>query len=338
MSVTATRARLMPGETIQVRSAGEILATLDENGCLDNLPFMPEMLQYCGEQFRVYRRADKTCDTVNKTGGRRMHNAVHLVGNRCDGSSHGGCQAACLLFWNERWLTRKLKSEPEAAERSDPDVSAVTAYCERERDDDGEVAYRCQATELPAFTTLLHWWDVRQYVRDLRTGNTTLGRLIRIMTLAAFRGVVRIGIGARALIALYDKFQELRGGRPFPMITGTLEKTPVEKLDLQPGEYVRVKSLDEVVATLDRHNKNRGLRFDPEMARFCGGTYRVLQRMDKIIDERTGRMLQFGTSSVVLEEVFCRSEFSSCRLFCPRAIYSYWREIWLERVSPGDPP
>jgi hypothetical protein len=36
----------------------------------------------------------------------------------------------------------------------------------------------------------------------------------------------------------------------------------------------------------------------------------------------------------VLEQVWCSGELSKYRLFCPRAIYPYWREIWLERVAP----
>ena len=36
------------GDLIEVRSAAEILATLDERGELENLPFMPEMLKFCG--------------------------------------------------------------------------------------------------------------------------------------------------------------------------------------------------------------------------------------------------------------------------------------------------
>ena len=49
------------GDTVAVRSLGEILATLDADAKLDGLPFMPEMVPYCGKSFRVVRRADKTC-------------------------------------------------------------------------------------------------------------------------------------------------------------------------------------------------------------------------------------------------------------------------------------
>src|SRR6266571_4731225 len=90
---------LRAGDWVTVRSADQILATLDDQHALDGLPFMPEMLQYCGRRFRVYKSAHKTCDTVDRYVIRRMQDAVHLDGLRCDGDAHGGCQAACLLFW-----------------------------------------------------------------------------------------------------------------------------------------------------------------------------------------------------------------------------------------------
>jgi len=36
-----------------------------------------------------------------------------------------------------------------------------------------------------------------------------------------------------------------------------------------------------------------------------------------------------------LENVVCCAEYSERRLFCPRAIYPYWREIWLKRIEPS---
>src|SRR5688572_19632351 len=94
------------GELVEVRSEREILATLDERGRLEALPFMPEMLQFAGKRFRVSKRAIKACDTIGNTGMYRMEHAVHLEGTRCDGQAHGGCQAACLLYWKEAWLKR----------------------------------------------------------------------------------------------------------------------------------------------------------------------------------------------------------------------------------------
>src|SRR5689334_2093498 len=106
---------LHAGDWVQVKSREEILATLDERGRLDALPFMPEMLQFCGKRFRVYKSAHKTCDTIETYKGRRMASAVHLEGLRCDGEAHGGCQAQCLLFWKEAWLVRAPDPERDAA-------------------------------------------------------------------------------------------------------------------------------------------------------------------------------------------------------------------------------
>ena len=94
-----------------------------------------------------------------------------------------------------------------------------------------------------------------------------------------------------------------------------------------------MKRYEEILATLDTNNKNRGLYFDAEAVPYCGRTYRVLSRVSKILDEKTGKLIQLKNESIILEGVFCQARYSGCRMFCPRAIYTYWREIWLERVS-----
>ena len=101
---------LHAGELVDVRSAEEILATLDVNGTLDGLPFMPEMLESCGRQFRVYRQATKHCDRVQRKGMRESRHLVHLEGVRCDGKGHDGCQAGCLIFWHEPGLAARRRS------------------------------------------------------------------------------------------------------------------------------------------------------------------------------------------------------------------------------------
>src|SRR4029450_12716578 len=97
---------LRVGELVEVRSEAEILATLDERGELESLPFMPEMLQFCGRRLRVDKLAVKLCDTINWSGMYRMEHAVHLAGVRCDGHAHGGCQAGCLIYLEGAWLKR----------------------------------------------------------------------------------------------------------------------------------------------------------------------------------------------------------------------------------------
>jgi hypothetical protein len=72
------------------------------------------------------------------------------------------------------------------------------------------------------------------------------------------------------------------------------------------------------------------MSFDPEMLMYCGREARVRQRVEKIVDEKTGRMMYLKNPCIMLEDVVCTAKYHR---FCPRAIYPYWREIWLERVT-----
>jgi hypothetical protein len=323
---------------VEVRSRDEILATLDEHGRLEGLPFMPEMLQFCGRRFRVQSRAHKTCDTILASGFRRMENAVHLSELRCDGASHGGCQAACLLFWKTAWLRSVDESSPagESAaateNRSVPGVSVadarpmeVIAGATRGTPTaEGDTTYSCQATELRVATSELHWLDVRQYAHDLESRNVNFRRFARgilLLLLNKFQAANRRYLPRLTLIS---------EGRRYPFVAGKLEgKTPKENLNLQPGEFVRIKSKEEIEETLDRDNKNRGLLFDGVMSKYCGETAKVRARVTKIINERTGVMIHFENECIMLDGVVCTGDYMQ---FCPRRIYDYWREIWLERV------
>ena len=345
---------LHAGEWVEVRTREEILATLDKKGQLEGLPFMPQMFQYCGRRFEVFKRAHKTCDTVNQTGGRRMADAVHLD-VRCDGQAYGGCQAACLIFWKEAWL-RRVSSETEEAASFDSGKSAQrfapesggpctekdvwTGTRAPDQQNEQDPTYVCQATQVPAATTPLRWWDMRQYVEDYRSGNVGAGRILRGLIYANYYNLSRAGVGLGPFMRwFYDRFQAVFGGIPYPRRRGTIpagQRTPPAALNLQPGELVRVKPYEQILATLDTDNKNRGLYFDAEAVPCCGGTYRVLSRVNRIVDEKSGKLLKFKNECVILEGVWCQARYSDRRMFCPRSIYSYWREIWLERVLDGD--
>jgi len=329
---------LSAGDWVQVRSREEILRTLDDQAEVDGLPFMPEMFQYCGRRLQVWKRAHKTCDTIHQTGGRRMQSAVHLRGIRCDGSAHGGCNASCLIFWKEAWL--KPADAPSVRvyteDRGCTEAQVLEATRKPVSRDGDTPAYACQATQLFEATSPLRWWNYSQYVEDYTSGNAGLERLIRAFLYSAYYSVMQAGIGVgRPLRWLYDKFQTVSGGPPFPRRSGQIganQPTPAGSLNLQPGELVRVKSYPEILATVNTENQNRGLLFDAEMVPYCGGTYRVRKRVSRIVDEKTGAMLEMKHPCIILEDVVCQSRYSTCRMLCPRSIYPYWREIWLERV------
>jgi hypothetical protein len=44
-------------------------------------------------------------------------------------------------------------------------------------------------------------------------------------------------------------------------------------------------------------------------------------------------MRKMKTPAIILDGVYCQSLYSGKRILCPRAIFLWWREIWLERVS-----
>jgi hypothetical protein len=318
------------------------------------MPFMPQMFQYCGKRFKVFKRAHKTCDTIVwdwKSPGRSLEDGIHL-NLRCDGKAYGGCQAACLIFWKEAWL--KPVSDGEQTLETAPRIAAGQGECPPSRggcteaDVQGatraenqkagdEPRYACQATQVLDFTKPLPWWDARQYIEDYTSGNASLDRIFRGFLFVSYHyGTLafkqKYGGPARWL---YDRFQALWGGLPYPRHRGTIENskaTPTAMLNLQAGELVRIKSYDDILATVDKNNKNRGMVFDGEMMPFCGRTYRVRTRVERFIDEKTGYLKTLKTPAVILEGVYCTARYSNHRMFCPRAIFSWWREVWLERV------
>jgi hypothetical protein len=44
-------------------------------------------------------------------------------------------------------------------------------------------------------------------------------------------------------------------------------------------------------------------------------------------------MLAMKNDCIILADVACTACYAAYRRFCPRAIYPYWREIWLDRVG-----
>ena len=331
------------GDLVEVRSREEIFATLDAEGYLERMPFMPEMLRFCGKQFRVSAVAHKTCDTAYKTWGRKLNDAVHLEELRCDGASHGGCQATCLIFWKTAWL------KPAGQRTAAPSASSngfnedkLLASTIKQGTQSAEPVYSCQATQLYHATTPLAGSDLSQFWRDWRYGNVSLVRASRVLLLAFLRSLPeKVPFGYNFSKSLYRKAHQFFNGFPAPEGVGEIpsgKPTPGCDIGLQVGEKVRVRSHTEIKRTINDAQKNRGMLFDHEMVKFCGKEYRVSGRVDRIIDEVSGKMLVMKSPCIVLDKVYCTAEYTDGRLLCPRAVTTYWRENWLERVEPAQQP
>lgn len=128
---------------------------------------------------------------------------------------------------------------------------------------------------------------------------------------------------------LMNRFCELTGRSTKP----SASLANVLSAGLQAGDWVRVRSLAEIEATLNQWRQLKGCTFMPEMAEYCGTTQRVLKPMKRFVDERDLRVKK-SNGIILLEGVMCKgtAEFGSC----DRSCFVFWREEWLEKVEKID--
>jgi hypothetical protein len=210
-----------------------------------------------------------------------------------------------LIFWKEAWLRRAKNSDPEPVE-----PSLEIGDFPYPAKDIATGRYLCHSSELYGATYPLGLWgNLRSYLRDIYYGNLSLARFIKVAFIYVnlrFRG-------------RYGEIKPMRGNKT---------KTPVESLGLKPGEWVEVKSPQEILDTLDSSGRNRGLAFQPEFVEYSRGRFQVLRRADQFIDESTGEM-RTPKNTVILKDVVCTG---TCRRGCVRNGLLLWREIWLRKT------
>jgi hypothetical protein len=304
------------GQWVQIRSEAEIRATLDAGGTLDGLPFMPEQVKFCGRKFRIYRRVDRVFLDYRYFVV-QLKNMVFLEDLRCDGAAHGGCQMRCLMFWKEAWLRPAAAPTAEEQTPPAPPRGPTEDWSGEEGLEFGIEAkiggnFTCQATELARIGKRLSGWDLRQYLGDVLNRERSVGEVLKIL-----------GKQAR------NKLHRFLHREKTQVQTGKSSKPSGVPLHLQPGEWVEVKSLAEINATLSSDNRLRGLGFSPDQIPFCGKRFRVHSRVERMILEWTGELKQLS-DTVALEAVHC--DGASYR-GCPRYCYFLWREDWLKRVE-----
>ena len=306
LSSDIQKTRFFPGDLVMVRPVDEILATLDEKGTLGKLPFMPEMREFCGRQFRVSRRAFKTC--VDDTEMRRLDDTVFLEDVRCDGQAHGGCDKACLIFWKEAWL-RPAGDIDRRPATSESKINELDLFEFAKRGDQ----FFCQSSEIVNASKPLPWWEPRQYALDLLHNRISIALWLKGM-----------------FIAFYNKVAHVTGRQSWRFVAGpgTYNGTRSD-LNLQPGDLVRVKSLERIRETLDADGKHQHLLFAPSMTEFCGSEMRVQKRVERIVLEGSPRQRAIK-DTVLLDGATCDG---LCHRLCPRQSLLFWRECWLERVN-----
>ena len=306
--------RLSHNDLVELRPPREILATLDEHGALDKIPFMPEMLNFYGQRLAVARRAYIVCIYEPGTPlGFAADDVVTLHETRCSGVAHGGCQKQCTILWREAWL-RKVEG---TAEHSTADLLDLDALKARLKVMTDPKTYFCQASEIKRATHSLSKAErLRRMGGALEAGYLTVPVMLRNLA-TWFLWRLRLLFFGRS-----------PRGQDSPFAG--------ESLNLQPGEWVEVRPLPEIAKTLDTSSHNRGLRFNPEMAHLAGKRLRVRTRLDKLIVDGTGQMRQMR-NTVSLEGSTCGCAYVGFGMDgCARCELTYWREGWLRRVDSAN--
>ena len=101
------------------------------------------------------------------------------------------------------------------------------------------------------------------------------------------------------------------------------------RVDLNPGDRVRVKSQQEIQALLNPWQEQNGCAFMEEMWIYCGTEQVVKKRVEEFLDEATLRM-HTSKGLILLEDLFCEGTIDFGR--CDRSCYYFWREEWLEKL------
>jgi hypothetical protein len=104
-STPAVSLDLQPGDLVRVKDREQIRATLDTVGRNRGLVFLPDMVRFCGQTFRVARRIERA--VIDYTGQMKSFpNTVALEGVYCSGLSLGACARSCYHLWREAWLEK----------------------------------------------------------------------------------------------------------------------------------------------------------------------------------------------------------------------------------------
>ena len=315
---------LRRGELVEVRSAAEILATLDDTERSEGLPFMPEMLAHIGRRFTVEARVERACDTINKGGRVRRMRQTRPA------------RRPALRRLGPRRLRRGVPPVLEGG------VAAQVA-------DSGETGNVAPAAGAGADRALE---DLARRTRDACRGRTSRlplpgdgvrrgvggARLVGFAIVLA-RGHVRqrrvcCDSSRSARGSSYEEIRRRLGLWSYPVkSTGRREDRPARSSTSRPGTRVRIRPADEISETLDATLKTRGSGSTGRCFRTAAARAGSTGRVERFIDEGSGRMIELKSECVILDGVFCKGHLSEGRWFCPRAIYSWWRDDWLERAE-----
>lgn len=115
-------------------------------------------------------------------------------------------------------------------------------------------------------------------------------------------------------------------------------KTPDDQISkprisaIAVGDRVRIRSREEILATLNERNKLEGCFFMQEMFNYCGKEYQVIRKVEHFFDEAAMEMKK-ARATFLLDGVHCSGKLTGYVTKCDRHCYSFWKEAWLEKLE-----
>ena len=101
-------------------------------------------------------------------------------------------------------------------------------------------------------------------------------------------------------------------------------------------DNVRIVSINtggatnKIKDTLDEKGFYKGMIFIDDMVQFCGKTYKVFKRVNKLYMHRDKQM-QKCRGVVLLDGVLCHGY--EAEIDCDRTCFFFWKEAWLEKIE-----
>lgn len=129
----------------------------------------------------------------------------------------------------------------------------------------------------------------------------------------ALKDINRIGISLKLIPAATTR-------------SNTITATP----QLAAGDWVRIRPLEEIQATLDRWKELKGCAFIQDMWQYCGTDQQVLKPVERFLDERDYKVKK-TRGLVLLKDLMCKGTpvFGTC----DRSCHFFWRTEWLEKIQ-----
>src|SRR5580700_501108 len=102
---------------------------------------------------------------------------------------------------------------------------------------------------------------------------------------------------------------------------------------LRVGDWVEVRSKDEILRTLDASGQLDGMPFMPEMFAFCGKKFQVYKRAHKTCDTVFPVRGRRVADAVHLETRCDGSAHGGCQASC----LIFWKDAWLKPIADKSP-